>query len=129
MNAHLLHWNLLFAWGWIVLGFLSGTMMGLCFHDESWLGGYGSWPRRLYRLGHISFFGLGFANLLFWVTVRSLPAEPPTLNGASLAFLSGGVMMPLCCLLAAHVPGARHLFALPVLSLIAGGILTILALL
>jgi len=129
MNAHFLHWNLVFAWGWILLGFLSGTVMGLCFHRESWLGGYGSWPRRLYRLGHISFFGLGFANLLFWATARLLPAPPAMLDGASLAFLAGGVTMPLCCLLAAHLSWARHLFAVPVLSLVAGGIITFLALL
>lgn len=129
MNAHLLQWNLLFAWSWIVLGFLSGLVMGLAFHHEHWLGGYSSWPRRLYRLGHISFFGLGFANLLFWMTARSLPSGSPMLNGASIAFLFGGITMPICCVLAAHREWARHLFAVPVLSLVAAGIITLLGLL
>ena len=129
MNSQLLHWNLLFAWGWIVLGFLSGMAMGLCFHREDWLGGYGSWPRRLYRLGHISFFGLGFANLVFWVTARLLPAAPVSLNVASVAFLIGGATMPLCCVIAAHLRPARHLFAVPVISLLVAGVATFIALL
>ena len=39
-----------------------------CAHDadrEDWLGGYGSFKRRLYRLAHISFFGLAIVNLMF----------------------------------------------------------------
>ena len=129
MNTSLLHWNLVFAWGWILLGFFSGMIMGLCFHREGWLGGYGSWKRRLYRLGHISFFGLGFANLLFWITARLLPAAPASLDVASIAFLIGGATMPLCTLLAAHWPKSRHLFAIPVVSLLIAGVVTFLALL
>lgn len=129
MNPQLLHWNLHFAWGWILLGFLSGAVMGLCFHREGWLGGYGSWPRRMLRLGHISFFGLGFTNLTFWITVRLLPAAPVSLDVASVAFLIGGVTMPLCCALAAFVRPARHLFAVPVVSLLVAGVTTFIALL
>ena len=129
MNPQLLHWNLVFAWGWILMGFLSGLMLGLFFHREEWLGGYGSWMRRLYRLGHISFFGLGMANLLFFVTVRSLPAAPALLNTASIGFLVGGVTMPLCCAIAAHVKPARHLFAVPVISLLVAGAATFIGIL
>ena len=129
MNPQLLHWNLVFAWGWIVLGFASGVVLGLFFHREAWLGGYGSWKRRLYRLGHISFFGLGFANLLFWVTARLLPSAPASLDVASRSFLLGGVTMPLCCLLAAHFKPARHLFAIPVISLLVAGVVTFLGIL
>ena len=50
--------NLVLGWLWIALGFASGAVLGLWFHKEQWLGGYASWMRRLYRLGHISFFGL-----------------------------------------------------------------------
>lgn len=129
MNPHLLHWNLVFAWGWILMGFLSGLVLGLRFHREEWLGGYGSWMRRLYRLGHISFFGLGFANLLFWVTARLLPDAPALLDTASIAFLAGGVTMPVCCVIAAHFKPARHLFAIPVVSLLVAGGATFLGIL
>src|SRR6476646_8665042 len=63
--------NLAFAWCWIVVGFLSGMVQGLSFHREDWLGGYASFRRRLYRLAHISFFGLGAVNLFFYLTFSS----------------------------------------------------------
>jgi hypothetical protein len=129
MNPQLLHWNLVFAWGAILCGFISGMGMGLFFHRDDWLGGYGSWKRRLYRLGHISFFGLGFANLLFWVTARLLPVAPASLDVASIAFLLGGATMPLCTLIAAHFRSARHLFAIPVISLLVAGAVTFISIL
>ena len=64
--------NEAFGWLWIVLGFASGTLLGLKFQSESWLGGYGSHRRRLIRLGHISFLGLGFLNILFAHSVPQL---------------------------------------------------------
>ncbi|HEX9048008.1 MAG TPA: hypothetical protein VF988_13370 [Verrucomicrobiae bacterium] len=124
MNSGL---NLYFAWLWILLGFVSGMVLGLFFHGENWLGGYSSFKRRMYRLGHISFFGLGALNLLFWLTARQLSPGPLT-GWASLAFIIGGITMPLCCLIMAHCPKARLVFALPVLNLIAGGTLMLLLL-
>jgi len=120
--------NLILAWVWILAGFCSGFLMGLGFHRENWLGGYGSFKRRLYRLAHISFFGLGTVNLLFYLTAAHL--RPGTLQAASAwAMIAGAVTMPLCCLLMAHVPRARMLFAVPVLSLITGASLVIFLLL
>ena len=118
-----LHLNLILAWGWILLGFLSGMILGTNFHREDWLGGYGSFKRRLYRLGHISFFGLGTVNLLFYVTVQGLTQSQPLISLASWAFILGAVTMPICCLVTAHYAKCRTLFAIPVTSLIGGGIL------
>ena len=120
--------NLLFAWLWILLGFVSGLMLGMFFHRENWLGGYDSFKRRLYRLAHISFFGLGAVNLLFWLTVHNaaIPGMPAAV--ASWAFIAGGVTMPVSCVIMAHFPKARLVFAVPVLSLITGGALMLLAL-
>lgn len=36
--------NVYFAWAWIILGLLTGTIQGIWFHPEDWMGGYGSWP-------------------------------------------------------------------------------------
>jgi len=116
--------NLLVAWVGMLLGFLSGLALGLFFHREDWLGGYGSFTRRLYRLGHISFFGLGAVNFFFYFTARALPAGT-LLSLASSAFIAGAVTMPVCCLIMAHFPNTRSLFALPVLSLVTGGALTL----
>jgi hypothetical protein len=118
--------NLLIAWLWILLGFVSGMVLGMFFHGENWLGGYASFKRRMYRLGHISFFGLGAVNLLFYFTVQTFPALSLAIRTASWAFVIGTVTMPLCCVVMAHFPKLHMIFAVPVLSLIVGGTLTLL---
>jgi hypothetical protein len=118
--------NLLFAWVWILLCFITGMVMGMFFHGENWLGGYGSFQRRMYRLGHISFFGLGVVNLCFFLTMKSLAATSEYAGAASWCFIIGGVTMPLSCLIMAHFPKAHAMFALPVLSLIAGAVFTLM---
>lgn len=118
--------NLLAAWTGILLGFLSGLALGLGFHHEDWLGDYGSFRRRLYRLAHISLFGLGAVNFFFYFTVRALAATT-MLPLASSAFIIGAITMPVCCLIMAHFPNTHLLFAVPVLSLVTGGVLTIAA--
>ena len=120
--------NLLFGWVWILLGFVSGTLLGMFFHQENWLGGYGSFKRRMYRLGHISFFGLGAVNLLFWLTTQGISPASPLAPAASSLFMAGGVTMPLCCGLVAQFPRARLIFAVPIASLLAGGLVTLMVL-
>lgn len=117
--------NLVIAWLWIFLGFLSGMVLGLFFHRENWLGGYGSLQRRMYRLGHISFFGLGAVNLLFWLTIQSLPGLSPYVSVASWTFVIGAITMPLCCVLMAQSKKFRLLFGVPVFSLITGAAATL----
>ena len=121
----LLEINLLIAWLWVLLGFVGGAVMGMNFHKEDWLGGYGSWKRRLYRLSHISFFGLALINFMFYVTGKLVLLAEPVMGLASCAFVLGAVTMPLCCVLAAHFPKLRSLFAVPVTSLLAGVTITI----
>ena len=118
--------NLILAWLWILFGFVSGMMLGLFFHGENWLGGYASSKRRMYRLAHISFFGLGVVNLLFCLTVQNFSLAGPLVHFASLAFITGAIAMPVCCVVMAHFPKAHMIFAVPVVSLIAGGILTLM---
>jgi hypothetical protein len=79
----------------------------------------------MYRLGHISFFGLGAVNLFFWLTVRTLPASSSLLPVASWTFVVGAITMPVCSVAMAHFPKAHMIFAVPVLSLLAGGALTL----
>src|SRR5690348_2432312 len=114
--------NLIAAWVGILLGFSSGLVMGLFFHREEWLGGYGSLKRRLYRLAHISFFGLGVVNLCFFLTVKSLSLNGSVITIASCSLLAGAVTMPLCCVTMAHFPQGRLWFGVPVLSLLTGGL-------
>lgn len=117
--------HMMAGWGGILLGALSGVVMGLFFHRENWAGGYGSFRRRMMRLGHISFFGLGFLNLLFGLSLQVLHLPVVNLQVASVGFLSGALTMPLICLLSAWKERFRHLFFIPVLGVLAGIIPTV----
>lgn len=118
-----------FAWGWFLAGVLSGLVQGLFFHREDWLGGYGSWRRRLMRLGHIAFFGTGALSLAFGLTVAAVRLDDRVAAWAAGFLLIGAVTMPLVCYLAAWRKPLRHLFAVPVLTLTGGVALTALAVL
>lgn len=117
--------NLMGGWVGMLAGIVSGAVIGLFFHREDWMGGYSSYRRRLTRLGHISFFGLGFLNLFFAMTARDLGMAGSWLAVGSWALMLGAVTMPLCCFLSAWRKPWRHLFPVPVLSVTAG-ILSIL---
>ncbi len=112
--------HILIGWGAILLGVVSGAVIGLFFHKEDWAGGYGSFRRRMIRLGHISFFGLGFINLMFGLTLQVITLPVAHISLASFGFLIGVITMPLCCFLAAWKKPFRHLFPIPVLSILAG---------
>ena len=104
-------------------GIVSGAGLGLFFHNEEWLGGYNSFRRRLWRLGHISFFGIGIINLL-------LALSQPYLSNVDYSIVTIGMLiatitMPLMCLLSGWKKPFRHFFFIPVLGF-ATGIGTIL---
>lgn len=126
MDIHSTQINLVLAWLWVVLGFASGSVAGFNFNffREDWMGGYSSLKRRLYRLGHISFFGLGFVNLMFYFTAQRLTRSGPLLDIASWGFIVGAITMPTFCFLMAHYPKLKNLFYVPVISLVIAGLLT-----
>ena len=75
--------------GWISLmvGIATGLVMGLWSFDgpfavPAWLGGYADTPRRLARLGHIAFIGLGILNLLL---AQELPQSALGTTGRRVA--------------------------------------------
>jgi hypothetical protein len=128
VNATPFSINLIAAWLGILLGFLSGMVLGMFFHDEKWLGGYASLKRRMYRLGHISFFGLGAANFFFYFTAQQFAPGDQWAALASGAFLVGAITMPICCVIMAHFPKAHLIFSVPVVSLLLGAMLTVISL-
>lgn len=115
MDAHLL-----FAWSWIVIGLATGVWLGAFFAREDWLGGYGSWPRRLVRLGHVSFVGTGLLNVAAHWTLQQLAVGDPAQAWIRAAFVAGAVTMPAVCFTAAFAQRAKGLFAVPV-ALLTGG--------
>lgn len=110
--------HLLAGWGGLGLGFVSGGMIGTRFYRDEWLGGYGSLRRRMVRLGHIAFIGLGLVNIAFALSIAALPAPEPLARVSSAGFLVGAATMPLCCFLTAYRERMRILFPLPVTSLL-----------
>jgi hypothetical protein len=118
--------NLIGGWLGMLAGVLTGGMIGLFFYRDDWMGGYGSFRRRLPRLGHISFFGLGFLNLMFAATAGQLFLRGGYLRIASVALIVGAITMPICCFLAAWRKPMRHLFPIPVAA-VTVGIVAILA--
>jgi hypothetical protein len=120
--------NEVFGWLWVTLGFSSGALIGLRFDQAEWWGGYNSFRRRLVRLGHISLIGLGILNILFAQSLLRLTLGPAALATASWALIIGGVTMPTACGLAAWKQRSVPLFAVPVVSLIVGGWLTVIGL-
>lgn len=111
--------NLYAAWVGFLLGGVAGATTGLFFRGEDWLGGYGAWRRRMVRLGHVAFFGIGFLNLALALTADVLGiAADARLSGWLL--IIGALTMPLVCYLSAYREGFRHLFFVPAGAVIVG---------
>mgnify|MGYP001553950551 FL=1 len=102
------------GWSGMILGLIAGASIGLFFHDEAFAGGYASFRRRLVRLGHVAFFGLGILNVMFALTLQVTGVELRYPALASISLIAGAVLMPLVCFLSAWKQPFRHLFALPV---------------
>ena len=111
--------NLWAAWLGFVAGVLSGALVGLFFHEDGYAGGYQSWRRRLMRLGHIAFFGIGLFNLCLAATTL-FPGWGNVPAWAATSLASAVVLMPAVCFASAWRIEFRHLFALPVLAALAG---------
>lgn len=109
------------AWVSLVLGAASGLVLGLWSFGgpvevPAWLGDYGDISRRLARLCHISFFGLGILNLL---VARELPRCALREYGkqtASIAMNFGNAFLPLTLLAAAVYHPMKYAMGLPSLS-------------
>jgi hypothetical protein len=110
--------SLLAGWIGVLGGVLSGAVIGLFFHADTWAGGYCAFSRRMIRLGHISFFGIGLLNFALGLTASVVPLPAANLHLAVAATIIGAVGMPLLCFLTAWRKPFRHLFAIPVLSVL-----------
>lgn len=118
--------NFTAGWWLILAAFVSGAAIGLGFHREEFLGGYGSFRRRLVRLGHIALAALGMLNVVYGLSPVSMGGD---LRGRlpGLLLAAGALAMPLVCFLSAWREPLRHLFFIPVILLMAAVILILLA--
>jgi len=116
--------NWYFGWGMVLTAFLTGALLGLYFYREDFLGGYASFRRRIFRLGHIALAALGMINVLYGLSPQ---ASEPSLRTrvASIGFIIGGVTMPAVCFLSSWRVGFRYLFFIPVCALVIGVLQTL----
>ena len=113
------------GWAMILTAFITGAILGMFFHRDDFLGGYGSFRRRVLRLGHISLAALGMINILYGLS--TMASEPLTRSWiASLGFIVGGISMPLVCFLSAWRVGFRHWFFIPVIAVLFAVVQTLL---
>jgi steroid 5-alpha reductase family enzyme len=112
------------GWTMILIAFVTGAVLGLSFVREDFLGGYTSFRRRITRLGHVALAALGMMNVLYGLGVAASDTSFVD-RLASAGFLAGGVTMPAVCFLTAWRTGFRHLFFIPVLSLVTAVLLTL----
>jgi len=111
------------GWTSAVVGVITGLIMGLWSFDgplgvPGSLGDYGDVPRRLARLGHIAFFGLGILNLLL---ARELPDSSLGLGAkkaASFAMNFGNIFLPLTLFAAAFYHPLKYTMPLPATSVL-----------
>lgn len=120
MEADAVLFALRAGWAGFLGGVVSGAIIGLKFHKESWMGGYTSRERRMVRLGHISFFGIGMICLFYGLSLRTLPGEEKSAIIGAWALAAALITMPVTCFLSAWRSGFRHLFFIPVLSAATG---------
>ena len=109
------------GWSSLALGAASGLILGLWSFDgpmpvPEWLGDYGDTPRRLARLGHIAFFGLGILNLLLAWELPWLGLRAGGRRTASVAMNFGNLFLPLTLFAAAAYQPLKYLMALPALA-------------
>jgi len=106
------------AWACCATGVLVGLVMGLWSFDgpmpvPGWLGEYGSTPRRLARLGHIAFMGLGILNLLLVQELRVTGLSNRLARVASGTMNFGNIALPVVLLGAAVWPPLKYLLSVP----------------
>lgn len=120
--THILNWYV--GWSSVLGAFVVGAVIGLGFHKPGFLGGYDALPRRMVRLGHIAMAMLGLFNVVYalapWPVVGTLAERV-----ATPAWIAGCVLMPLVCFLTAWRVNMRHLFFLPVGSLLVAVVATL----
>jgi hypothetical protein len=95
------------------------------FYREGFLGGYGSFRRRVLRLGHVAMVALGMLNVVFAGAAGG--EENGLLRAGSAGLIAGGVLMPAVCFLTAWREEGRHLFVVPVVILVMAAVCLVAA--
>ena len=113
--------NVLVGWCSLVVGAAVGMVMAFWSFDgpvpvPEWIGSYDTLSRRLLRLGHIAFFGLGILNILL---AQHLPQFDLGIREKRLAALCmniGNIFLPLALIAASIWHPLKYVTSLPATS-------------
>ncbi len=113
--------NLVVGWASLAAGAISGLVLGLWSFDgpvdvPAWIGAYGDTPRRLIRLGHIAFFGLGILNILLARELPRLALGAEAMRAAFRCMNFGNVFLPVTLFVAAIYPPLKYVLPVPATS-------------
>ena len=113
--------NLAVGWSSLAVGALTGLILGIWSFGgpvpvPEWIGDYDTLSRRLLRLGHIAFFGLGILNIMLARHLgRSRRVSYPK-RLALTAMIFGNVFLPVTLIGASIFEPAKYLMSLPALA-------------
>lgn len=110
--------NVAIGWSSLSVGAITGLILGLWSFGgpisvPELIGEYDALPRRLLRLGHIAFFGLGVLNIMI---ARHLGHGRPNVAGIKHALGAmnfGNVFLPLTLIAAAFFEPLKYLMSVP----------------
>lgn len=113
--------NRMIGWVSMALGAGSGLMLGLWSFSgpvptPDWLGDYDNVSRRLVRLGHIAFFGLGILNILLARELPHLALSTAAQRLALRAMNFGNIFLPLTLWAAGVYHPLKYLMPFPATS-------------
>ena len=116
--------NRVVAWTGFCLGAASGMLMGLWAFDgplapPAGFTDYSDTSRRLLRLGHIAFFGIGYLNLLLAWELPALGLGQAAKQVAARCMNFANIFLPLTLMAAAVYPPLKYLLPVPATSAIA----------
>ena len=108
------------GWTSLALGAGTGLALGLWSFDgpvpvPQWLGDYSDTSRRLARLGHIAWFGLGIVNLLLAHELPNSALGTRACRVASAAMNLGNAFLPLTLFAAAAYRPLKYFLPVPAL--------------
>jgi hypothetical protein len=122
-------WNRRVGWVCTCVGAASGLILGLWSFDgpfpvPGWLGPYDDTARRLARLGHIAFFGLGILNILMAGELNRRRLGSWSQRLAAWAMIFGNVGLPLTLFAAAAYRPCKYFMSAPALAVFLALVLT-----
>lgn len=117
------------AWWSLALGAATGLLLGLWSFDgpfptPAFLGAYDETARRLARLGHIAFFGLGFINLFLAAELPRLALTDRVRRLAARAMNFGNLGLPITLFAASAYAPLKYAMSIPATSVLLALVLT-----